>query len=66
MTFDLVVPTLGRDSLPRLLDALAAGAGPLPGQVLLVDDRPGRQQGQRADHSAAHASHGSSADPRRL
>jgi hypothetical protein len=42
MSFDLVVPTLGRDSLPRLLDALAAGAGPLPGQVLLVDDRPGR------------------------
>ncbi|HXQ56336.1 MAG TPA: glycosyltransferase, partial [Actinomycetes bacterium] len=42
MTFDLVVPTLGRDSLPRLLDALAAGAGPLPGRVLLVDDRRGR------------------------
>jgi histidinol-phosphate phosphatase family protein len=42
MTFDLVVPTLGRDSLPRLLDALASGAGPLPGRVLLVDDRRGR------------------------
>ncbi|HEY6589991.1 MAG TPA: glycosyltransferase, partial [Actinomycetota bacterium] len=42
MTFDLVVPTLGRDSLPPLLDALASGAGPLPGRVLLVDDRRGR------------------------
>jgi histidinol-phosphate phosphatase family protein len=42
MTFDLVVPTVGRDSLPRLLDALASGAGPLPGRVLLVDDRRGR------------------------
>jgi histidinol-phosphate phosphatase family protein len=39
MTFDVVVPTLGRDSLPRLLDALGAADGPLPGRVLLVDDR---------------------------
>jgi histidinol-phosphate phosphatase family protein len=37
--FDVVVPTLGRPSLPRLLEALAAAAGPLPGRVLLVDDR---------------------------
>ena len=37
--FDLVVPTVGRDSLGRLLAALAASTGPLPGQVLVVDDR---------------------------
>jgi histidinol-phosphate phosphatase family protein len=42
MTFDVVVPTVGRDSLGRLLDALAAAAGPLPGRVLLVDDRRDR------------------------
>jgi histidinol-phosphate phosphatase family protein len=42
MTFDLVVPTVGRDSLSRLLDALGAGAGPLPGRVLVVDDRRDR------------------------
>jgi histidinol-phosphate phosphatase family protein len=42
MSFDVVVPTLGRDSLPRLLDALGSGTGPLPGRVLLVDDRRDR------------------------
>jgi histidinol-phosphate phosphatase family protein len=42
MSFDVVVPTVGRDSLARLLEALAAGSGPLPGRVLLVDDRPDR------------------------
>jgi histidinol-phosphate phosphatase family protein len=44
MTFDLVVPTVGRDSLSRLLDALGAGAGPLPGRVLVVDDRRDRDR----------------------
>jgi histidinol-phosphate phosphatase family protein len=36
---DVVVPTLGRPSLGRLLEALAHGGGPLPGAVILVDDR---------------------------
>jgi hypothetical protein len=40
--FDLVVPTVGRESLARLLGALAAAAGPAPGRVLLVDDRRDR------------------------
>ena len=40
--FDLVVPTVGRDSLAGLLDALATARGPLPGRVLLVDDRRDR------------------------
>jgi histidinol-phosphate phosphatase family protein len=39
MTFDVVVPTVGRDSLPRLLSALADAEGPRPGRVLVVDDR---------------------------
>jgi histidinol-phosphate phosphatase family protein len=43
--FDLVVPTVGRDSLARLLAALAAAAGPLPGRLLLVDDRRGDRAG---------------------
>jgi histidinol-phosphate phosphatase family protein len=42
MSFDLVVPTVGRDSLRRLLDALGSGTGPPPGRVLVVDDRPDR------------------------
>lgn len=36
---DAVVPTVGRPSLEALLEALAASTGPLPGRVLLVDDR---------------------------
>jgi histidinol-phosphate phosphatase family protein len=42
MTFDVVVPTVGRDSLRRLLDALGSGSGPPPGRVLVVDDRRDR------------------------
>jgi HAD superfamily hydrolase (TIGR01662 family) len=36
---DLIIPTVGRPSLRELLAALAAGSGPLPGRILLVDDR---------------------------
>jgi histidinol-phosphate phosphatase family protein len=39
VSVDLVVPTIGRPSLAALLAALAAADGPLPGQILLVDDR---------------------------
>lgn len=38
--YDVVIPTLGRDSLAQLLRALARGAGPAPGAVIVVDDRP--------------------------
>jgi histidinol-phosphate phosphatase family protein len=38
--YDIVVPTAGRPSLRRLLDALAAADGPGPGRIVLVDDRP--------------------------
>jgi histidinol-phosphate phosphatase family protein len=36
----VVVPTVGRPSLSRLLEALAAGEGPVPEAVVVVDDRP--------------------------
>ena len=39
VTYEVVVPTTGRPSLAALLPALAAGDGPLPRRVLLVDDR---------------------------
>jgi histidinol-phosphate phosphatase family protein len=39
MTFDIVIPTVGRDSLRPLLEALTTGGGPRPGRVLVVDDR---------------------------
>jgi histidinol-phosphate phosphatase family protein len=37
--YSIVVPTVGRPSLGRLLAALEAGRGPLPEAVVLVDDR---------------------------
>jgi histidinol-phosphate phosphatase family protein len=37
--YEVVVPTAGRPCLAALLPALAAGDGPLPDRVLLVDDR---------------------------
>ena len=44
MTFDVVIPTVGRDSLQRLLEALAAAGGPRPEQLLVVDDRRDRSR----------------------
>ena len=44
MNFDVVVPTVGRDSLRLLLGALAAADGPSPGRVLVVDDRRDRSR----------------------
>ena len=40
MSYDVVIPTAGRESLGRLLRALAARAGPPPQRVVVVDDRP--------------------------
>jgi histidinol-phosphate phosphatase family protein len=41
--YDVVIPTAGRPALAALLPALAAGEGPLPERVLLVDDRLDRR-----------------------
>jgi histidinol-phosphate phosphatase family protein len=42
MTLDatIVIPTIGRPSLHRLIAALERGDGPRPAQVIVVDDRP--------------------------
>jgi len=37
--WSIVVPTIGRPSLQALIDALAAGGGPDPQELVLVDDR---------------------------
>ena len=38
-TFDIVVPTIGRESLLGLLESLDRSTGPRPGAIWLVDDR---------------------------
>ncbi len=43
--YAVVVPTVGRPSLPVLLNALAAQEGPLPEEVVVVDDRPDPGEG---------------------
>lgn len=40
--FDLVVPTIGRPSLARLLDSIERSRGPQPEHIILVDDRRDR------------------------
>lgn len=40
---DIVIPTVGRPSLGRLLESLASSAGPLPAKVFLMDDRKERR-----------------------
>src|SRR4051794_20231888 len=39
LAYDIVVPTTGRPSLQRLLDALGAAEGLPPRALILVDDR---------------------------
>jgi histidinol-phosphate phosphatase family protein len=43
-SFDIVIPAAGRPSLARVLEGLAAGRGPLPGHVFVVDDRRERAE----------------------
>src|SRR4051812_18038424 len=38
-SFAVVIPTIGRPSLGRLLSALDSGKGPRPEAVVVVDDR---------------------------
>ncbi|HEU5158238.1 MAG TPA: HAD-IIIA family hydrolase [Streptosporangiaceae bacterium] len=39
LSYSVVVPTVGRPSLPVLLDALTAADGPAPEEIIVVDDR---------------------------
>ena len=41
MTFDVVIPTVGRASVRTLLEALRDAEGPRPGRILVVRDGPG-------------------------
>jgi histidinol-phosphate phosphatase family protein len=38
-SYSVVVPTIGRPSLAAMLEGLAAGEGPAPAEVIVVDDR---------------------------
>lgn len=38
--YAVVIPTVGRDSLRVVLDALEHGVGPPPREIIVVDDRP--------------------------
>lgn len=42
--FSIVIPTVGRDSLSKLMAALDAEAGPAPEAVVIVDDRKAPQR----------------------
>jgi len=53
MTYDVVIPTVGRASLARLLDALAAQPGPRPERIWLVDDRLAPITASLTSHSEA-------------
>jgi histidinol-phosphate phosphatase family protein len=39
LSYDVVIPSTGRESLARLLSALASGEGAPPDRVIVVDDR---------------------------
>src|SRR5215204_2040573 len=43
VSFDVVIPTVGRPSLARLLAALDSAEGPRPGRVIVVVDGPAAQ-----------------------
>lgn len=49
MSFDIVVPTIGRTSLYELLRTLANARGEVPGRIILVDDR--RETSQPLDQA---------------
>jgi HAD superfamily hydrolase (TIGR01662 family) len=69
--FDVVIPSAGRPSLEATLLALAAGDGPWPGRVVVVDDRGGAGSGRplvgpdagAALHGALSVLHGPARGP---
>lgn len=40
-SFDIVIPSAGRPSVRATVEAIRSGAGPEPGRIIVVDDRPG-------------------------
>jgi histidinol-phosphate phosphatase family protein len=55
MTYDVVIPTVGRASLGRLLEALAACPPPWPERILLVEDRPAASTADLTSHGEARS-----------
>jgi len=53
--YDVVIPTVGRPSLARLLAALAAQPNPLPERIWLVDDRPTRSTAGLTAHTVVRS-----------
>ncbi len=63
LSFDVVVPTVGRPSLATLLDVLASAGGPRPGRVLVIDDRPDRSEPLVPAHAAVEVVAGRAKGP---
>ena len=55
LQYAVVVPTVGRASLHRLLDGLARATGPAPVEVVVVDDRAGDVEPLAVDPSGTPA-----------
>jgi histidinol-phosphate phosphatase family protein len=52
LSYDVVIPSAGRESLNGLLTALASGDGPPPERVIVVDDRRNRVMPLRTGDAA--------------
>jgi len=55
VSFDVVIPTIGRPSLVALLTALAGGGVPPPRRILVVDNRRDRGRPLLTDTAAVAA-----------
>ena len=51
-SYDVVIPTVGRPSLDATLEGLLAGDGPMPCEIVVVDDSSARRGPAAARHSA--------------
>ena len=51
--YAVVVPTVGRPSLQRLLEALSHQPDPLPEEIVVIDDRPADLPADRPDEPPA-------------
>src|SRR3954470_10872867 len=57
LRFAVVVPTVGRPSLTRLLSGLARARGPAPVEVVVVDDRAGEGETRTLDDDIVASLH---------
>ncbi len=61
--YDVVIPSLVRPSLGTLLESLATQEGPMPREVVVVDDRPARRHEAGAGHGGDSAVAGDAGQP---